>query len=415
MSPTGASLDGRAAYSGNPCIDPFSEVGSDHGTCGPESAPFRGGSFDVPSARPYGVFVKMSDIARLAGVSASTVSRALNDSPLVNEATKARIREIAARCDYQIDQRARNLRLRKTSAVAVIIPLKTEQPLSDPFFLELLGAIADALAVRQYQMLLARVPSVADAGVDSLLSTGRADGVLLVGQSTEHTAIDVLCQRVEPLVVWGQQIPGQRYPTVGSDNLAAGREVGAYLARCRYRRLAFLGDPARPEVAGRLEGFQRALEVAGYAPDRSVVRPCPFIGEAAYRTTLELLRADPTIEAIFASSDVLAMGAISAARAVGRSVPEELAVVGFDDIPIAAYYNPALSTVRQNIHAGGRALVEMLFARLEGKPVESRVLPTELILRQTTLPPSTVTRSPGRRGRKRARVSSPPAKPPGVE
>ena len=341
----------------------------------------------------------MNDIARLAGVSVSTVSRALNDSPLVNEATKARIREIAAHCDYQIDQRARSLRLRKTNVIAALIPLKTEQPISDPFFLELLGAIADELAERDYQMLLARVPSVTYERADSLLSTGRADGVVLIGQSTEHTAIDVLCRRITPLVVWGQRIPGQHYLTVGSDNLAGGRAVGAHFAQFRYRRLAFLGDPGTPEVGARFEGFQRGLEAAGYSPDQIAVYPCPFIGKAGYRTTLEILRSDASVQAIFAASDLLAMSAISAANAFGRSVPEELAVIGFDDIPIAAYYNPTLSTVRQDIRAGGRALVDKLFARIEDQPAESTVLPTELILRQSTLPAAT--RKPRRVGRSR--------------
>lgn len=331
--------------------------------------------------------MKMDDIARLAGVSASTVSRALNDSPLVSDATKARVREIAARCDYQVDQRARSLRLRKTHVVAVIIPLKTEQPLSDPFFLELLGTIADELTKRNYQMLLARVANLSDDIARSLLAAGRADGVLLIGQSTEHAAIERLNRRIDPLVVWGQRFPGQPYLTVGSDNIAGGRSVGAYFAACGYQRVAFIGDPELPEVSARLEGFQRAREAAGFEPELTSVHRCPFNGDQGYRAARALLRGDPAVEAIFAASDLLALSALSAATSLGRDVPEKLAVVGFDDIPIAAYYNPALSTVRQDIRAGGRILTETLFARLAGGTLQSTTLPTQLVLRQTTRPP----------------------------
>ena len=150
--------------------------------------------------------LKMDDIARLAGVSASTVSRALSDSPLVAEKTKARIRAIAERVEYQVDTRARSLRLRRTGTIAVIFPLKSEQPLSDPFFLELLGAIVDALTDRQYQMLLARVSSLQEVLGHAATNSGVADATILVGQSTEHAAIEYLSRRGDQLIVWGPQV-----------------------------------------------------------------------------------------------------------------------------------------------------------------------------------------------------------------
>ena len=328
--------------------------------------------------------LKMDDIARLAGVSAATVSRALSDSPLVAEKTKARIRAIAERVDYKVDTRARSLRLRRTGIVAVIVPLKTAQPLSDPFFTELLGAIADALTERRYQMLLARVSAVQEVFGHVATSSGIADAMILVGQSTEHSAIEHLSRRGEPLIVWGHQLADQHYATVGSDNEAGGFAVGEHLVQRGYRKLAFIGDPELPEVGARLAGFRRAVEQADEDPDRIIVRSTPFVGAAGRKAATQLLEAKPSIDAVFAASDLLAISAISAAHSMGRRVPDDLAVVGFDDIQLASYHHPALTTVRQDIRRGGTMLVANLLKKLDGQPVESTVLPVQLVVREST-------------------------------
>ena len=324
--------------------------------------------------------MKMDDIARMAGVSASTVSRALNDSPLVAEATKARIIDIARRLDYQVDPYARSLRLRRTGTVAVIVPIKTEQPLSDPFFSELLGAIADGLTDQGYRMLLAKVPSIGAMGSQGLNCGGAADGTILIGQSTEHADIDMLAGKSEPLVVWGHQFKNQRYHTVGSDNEAGGFAVGQHLRACGYENVAFLGDPLLPEVDARLTGLRRGLGTR----QEAIVASCPFIGQAGFHAAKDLLTQTPSIDAIFAASDLLATSVIGAAHSIGRRVPDDLAVVGFDDIQLASYHHPSLTTVRQDIRTGARTLVEKLLALLDGQTIESSVLPIELVERQTT-------------------------------
>ncbi len=331
--------------------------------------------------------LKMDDIARLAGVSASTVSRALSDSPLVAEKTKARIRAIAERFEYQVDTRARSLRLRRTGTVAVIFPLKTEQPLSDPFFMELLGAIADALTERRYQMLLARVASVVDMAGHAAIGSGFADGTILIGQSTDHSAIDHLSRRGAPMIVWGHRLAGQHYASVGSDNMAGGYAAGTHLLQCGYRRLAFIGDPELPEIGARLAGFRRALDVAGENSDRIIVRPTPFVGQIGQAVARQLLQENAAVDAVFAASDLLAISAISAAQSLGRRVPEDLGVVGFDDIQLASYHHPSLTTVRQDIRHGGTMLVEKLLTKLDGEEIESSILPVELVVRESTRSP----------------------------
>ncbi|MEL7369260.1 MAG: LacI family DNA-binding transcriptional regulator [Myxococcota bacterium] len=326
----------------------------------------------------------MDDIARIAGVSASTVSRALSDSPLVAERTKNRIREIADRFEYQVDPRARSLALRKTDVIGVIAPQEFDNRLWDPFFSELLGAVAGSVMACGYQMLLARVSSLQEISAKALTAPGRVDGAIIMGQEKKHLAIDALSRRGDPIIVWGQKNPGQHYRTVGCDNVQGGYEAGLHLLDCGYRHIAFLGETAFPEVAARLEGLRRAFEARKADASKIVVQPSPFLSDVGYERAADLLQKNRSIDAIFAASDVLAIGAMSAATALGRRVPEDLGVVGFDDIQMAQYCQPALTTVRQDVRVAGRTLVDKLLDMISGEEITSAILPVELIVREST-------------------------------
>ncbi|MEM9493783.1 MAG: LacI family DNA-binding transcriptional regulator, partial [Myxococcota bacterium] len=178
----------------------------------------------------------MADIARLAKVSESTVSRALRDSPLVNQRTKDRVRAIARQHNYQVDTSARNFRLGRTQTVAVLIPLssKSQQSISDLFFLDLLGSIADALVEAGYDLLLSK-PSGEDWNA-RFLESRRADGILVIGQAGHHEVIQGLARQQAPLVVWGGQLDGQLYCTVGSDNESGGFRAVKHLLDLGRRR-----------------------------------------------------------------------------------------------------------------------------------------------------------------------------------
>ena len=328
----------------------------------------------------------MADIARLAGVSVSTVSRALSDSPLVNPETRARVGELARSLNYSINVGAQNLRLKHNNTVAVIVPYDpdTGQHLSDPFFLSLIGSLADALTERGHDMLLTRV----DAGrldlAAQVFHTGRAMGIVLVGQWHHHDQLNEMAVRGVPFVVWGAQLPQQLYPTVGSDNLEGGRLATAHLLARGARRILFLGDPALPEVALRLRGYQLAHEQAGMALDPQLARAVPFVTERVAPALALLKHQAVAFDAVFAASDLLAMAAIGALRQQGRGVPEDVLVAGYDDIALAAHFIPPLTTVAQPIAEAGRVLVELLLAQLAGERVGSRLLTTALVARHSS-------------------------------
>ncbi|HTP39955.1 MAG TPA: LacI family DNA-binding transcriptional regulator [Steroidobacteraceae bacterium] len=327
--------------------------------------------------------LQMADIARMAGVSVSTVSRALSGSALVNQETRTRVADLARSLNYTVNVGAQNLRLQQNRTVGVVVPYEaaTGQHVSDPFFLRMLGALADALTARGFDMLFSRVSAEHLDAAGQLHDTGRAAGVILIGQWRHHEQLNELASRRVPLVVWGAQLPQQLYCTVGGDNLAGGRLATRHLLQRGRRRIAFYGDTELPEVALRYQGYLQALREAGVALDPALVKQVPFVPEKSRSVTRGLLTDGVPFDAIFATSDVLALMAQSTLLEAGRRVPEEIAVVGYDDIEMAAYAHPALTTVRQPIEAGANALVHALLEVLQGRRSEPVMLVTELVVR----------------------------------
>ncbi len=332
-----------------------------------------------------GKAAKMTDIARLAGVHVSTVSRALAGSPLVEAGKRKRIEQLAREHGYVVNPVARSLRLKRTQIVSVMIPLQHEagQPLTDPFFVAMLGHLAEAVTQRGYGLHLQKAVRPTHEWLGEAIASGRSDGIVVIGQSTEHETLQRAAETYLPLVVWGAQLPGQKYCSVGSDNPGGARAAVRHLLHCGRRRIVFLGDPTGPELRQRYEGYERALQDAprGTAPARLV--PAHLTPDAAYQAVRDCLRAGESFDALFAATDVIAISAMRALVNEGRSVPEDVAVVGFDDIAIAAHTTPSLTTVRQDVELGARTLIDLLFRRIEGEQTESVTLPVELMIRES--------------------------------
>lgn len=330
--------------------------------------------------------LQMADIARLAGVSASTVSRALNGSHMVNAETRARIEELARSLNYAINVGAKNLRMGHNNTIGLVIPYdaRTRQHISDPFFLSILGSIADALTDQGYQLLLSRVDSARLDSLAELYDTGRAMGIIVIGQWTHHDQLNALAARRVPMVVWGAQLAQQLYCTVGSDNLAGGRIATEHLLSLGRRRIAFLGDVNLPEVAQRYDGYCSACRQHGIEPPHELRLAVPFLAEGAREAIARFCSEGPAFDALFAASDLLAMTAASILIGQGRRVPEDVSVVGYDDVDAASHFQPPLTTVCQPIVLAGQTLAETLLSLIRGESPGSQVLPTSLIVRAST-------------------------------
>ena len=327
--------------------------------------------------------LQMSDIARLAGVSESTVSRALKDSPMIAASTRERIRRLAEEAGYTVNPIASSLRSRQTGVIAVGVPLTHEREphLVDPFMMTMLAHLADTLADRGYNMLLSKIAVHQDDWLRRLQQPGRSDGVILIGQSLEHAAINDAARAGIPLVAWGAKLPAQKYPVVGTDNRLGGRLATERLLSQGCRRIVFLGDERLPEIAHRHDGYRQALRAAGIKPSPELLVRSGFAGPVAEAHVRDLLATGVAFDAVFAASDVIAIGAMRALSAAGRRVPEDVAVVGFDDIRLAEHAHPPLTTVRQELARGAVALVDTVIAAIRGDAADSTLLPPTLIVR----------------------------------
>jgi DNA-binding LacI/PurR family transcriptional regulator len=330
---------------------------------------------------------KMAEVAKRVGVSLSTVSRALAGSQLISEETRRQVREAAELLNYRVDAAGSSLRTGLTRTVGVVIPLAhaAKQNLSDPFFLEILGALADELTASGYSMLLNKVTEDPSDWIATIARGRRADGVIVIGQSLHHDALNLAAASDFPMIVWGTMMKGQRYITVGSDNESGGKAATAHLVAQGCRNIVFLGDPAAPEVSARLDGYRQALTDASIARTPHLEVAVRFGSDTAYHATAALIDADVTFDGVVACSDVFAMGAMRALIERGRKVPADVAIVGFDDIPFAAYTSPPLTTIRQNCHIGARLIVEKLMRAIRRESNESAVIPTELVVRASSL------------------------------
>ncbi|MBA4215738.1 MAG: LacI family transcriptional regulator [Methylibium sp.] len=330
--------------------------------------------------------LQMVDIARLAGVSVSTVSRALNGSELVNAETRQRVAELARSLNYSINFGARNLRLQENKAVAVVVPYdaRSRQHISDPFFLSIVGAIADALTDRGYDMLLSRVDAEHLDLAAHWFDSGKAIGVILIGQWRQHEQLNEMAARKLPLVVWGGEMPQQLYCSVGGDNVLGGSLATRHLLKLGRKRIAFVGDAKLPEVWLRRQGYAQALREAGLDVDPALELAAPFEPSAATAVVHDFCnRPQLGFDAVVCCSDVLALLVIQALRSGGRSVPNDVAVIGYDDMPLAAYCDPPLTTVHQPVAEAGAQLVEALLGQLRHERLGPLTLPVYLKLRES--------------------------------
>jgi DNA-binding LacI/PurR family transcriptional regulator len=329
----------------------------------------------------------MSDIAKLAGVHASTVSRALAGSPLVEQGMRERILRLAQEHGYVVNSTARNLRLKRTQTLSVVIPLGHEagQALTDPFFVDMLGHLADEITQRGYGMFLQKILPPMDNWLAKLIAAQRADGIIIIGQSTEHAAIEAASQKYFPLVVWGGHFEQQSYCTVGSDNVAGARLAVEHLLNTGRRSIVFLGDPAIPEIGLRHDGYRLALAHGPHGATEDRIVPAHMTADTAYEAMRSYIRSGRKFDAVFAATDVIAISAMRALAASGIAVPKDVAVVGFDDIPMSAYVHPALTTVRQDLQRGAKTLVDLLLQRIEGADTPSATMSAQLIVRDSSI------------------------------
>lgn len=329
--------------------------------------------------------VNMGDIARLANVSKPTVSRVLNGSPLVTAETRERVLEVARAHGYAVNRNAQKLRQLRTDTVAVMLDFGSHRDgrIADPFIFELLAGVSEALSVRNQDLLLSP-PGLGDSkSCVDLLRARAADGFIFLGQGGREPMLLELARTKVPFVVWGAVDPDEPYCVVGSDNRLGGKLAGELFVKRGAKHWLFIGDTRHTEIRMRYDGMCEAAKAAG--ADVSIEHIS--VEHMAYASTHEMVAAylaqHPAPDAVFAFSDTAAMAAISAFRDAGLTAPRDYSLVGYNNIPPAAHFSPAITTIEQETHLAGAILVEKLMQQLDGGRARSTILPTRLIVRET--------------------------------
>jgi DNA-binding LacI/PurR family transcriptional regulator len=326
----------------------------------------------------------LADLAKIAGVSPGTASRALAGKSLVNTKTREKIEALAREYGFRPNQMASKLRRQKTGVIGVAIPLghDVRQQISDAFFMTLLGFLADELTDKGYDLMLRRViPAQDEDWLDRFIGSGMVDGVIVIGQSDQFDRIEDAADGYRPMVVWGNRQEGQRHCVVGSDNRLGGKLATERLIAAGAKSLAFLGDTQPMEFAARYSGAQEVAAKMG-VPVRAL-RTHLSPEQTGEEIAEHLRQIEHKVDGIFAATDTIAVACLKELRERRIEVPRQMKIVGFDDLPISSQTVPPLTTVRQDIAAGAKALVDLLLRRLAGEDTESLVLPPHLVLRET--------------------------------
>ncbi|HVN56083.1 MAG TPA: LacI family DNA-binding transcriptional regulator [Anaerolineaceae bacterium] len=327
----------------------------------------------------------IADVARLANVSKSTVSRALNDSPLIGDETKERIRAIAAMHNFQLNAPARRLSLKQSRTIGYVTHCyHKEFSVADLFGLEINGGITRTLSANGYDMLEIHVDPRDTDWARQYLDSGRVDGFILMTFARKQAHIQALLDIGAPFIVWGVSPENNRYSTVSGDNFNGGRLATEYLIRSGRQRIAFMGGPANQyEVQQRYSGYEEALRAAGRPIDQALITYGDYSLPSGGTGIQKLLEQAPNLDAAFVNSDLMAITAINALRESGRRVPDDVAVVGYDDLSIAEIYYPPLTTIRQNVPLAGKLLAQNLIQNLQTGVVTNVTVPVELVVRKS--------------------------------
>lgn len=330
--------------------------------------------------------ITMDDIARLAKVSKPTVSRALSDSPLVNPETKERVLSVARLHGYAVNRHAQKLRHKRTNTVAVSLDFQSHRRnhISDPFIFDLLGGVSEALGDLNQDLLLCAPIHNDTEAFQKLLNSRAVDGFIVLGQGHRETMLNDFAQSGAPIVVWGAGTADTPYCVVGSDNFMGGILAGRYFLENQRSRFLFVGDTTFREIQLRRAGLQKAAEESGRSITIDDLELSDFSFESALDAAAGFLETDrEPPDAIFAFSDTAAMAFIRAVLDKGMKIPADVSIVGYNDIPSAAYFSPPITTIRQDIHQAGNLIVSNLMKILDAAPATSATIPTRLIVRET--------------------------------
>ncbi|MBC2905031.1 LacI family DNA-binding transcriptional regulator [Streptomyces cupreus] len=330
----------------------------------------------------------LEEVAARAGVGRGTVSRVINGSPRVSDATRAAVEAAVAELGYVPNTAARALAANRTDAIALVVPEPETRFFAEPYFSDMLKGVGAELSETEMQLLLIFAGSDRERRrLAQYLAAHRVDGVLLVSVHADDPLPDLLAQLEIPAVISGPRSAAETLTSVDSDNYGGARQAVEHLLSRGRREIAHI--TGRLDVYGaqrRVDGYRDALRDAGRTVDERLIEPGDFTEEGGRRAMAALLERRPDLDAVFAGSDVMAAGARQVLREAGLRIPDDVALVGYDDSAIARHMEPPLTSVRQPIEEMGRRMIDLLLEEIaDRRPAVSRGLERRQVVLATEL------------------------------
>jgi LacI family transcriptional regulator len=327
----------------------------------------------------------LEDIAQISGYSRSTVSRVVNGDSAVSDKTRKQVMEVLHRFDFQPNMAARGLALGKTRVLGLVIPMGVRAIFADPFFPLVIQGVSTNCNTRNYSVMLwLAEPEYERRTITKILYNGLIDGVIVASMLLDDPIVESLVLSKLPFVLIGRHPVHEHISYVDVDNKIGSRQAILHLLRLGRRRIATITGPQNM-IAGmdRYQGYLDVMHERGILPNPELVMEGDFSDAGGYAAMQRLLQYKP--DAVFAASDIMALGAIRAAHDAGLRIPQDIAIVGFDDIPMASQSIPLLTTIRQPIVRSGFIAADILIDLVENSPETPQqiILPTELVIRES--------------------------------
>jgi DNA-binding LacI/PurR family transcriptional regulator len=354
----------------------------------PRRMPTRQGAIGLMDSQTPRRGATLDEVARLAGVSRAAASRAINNAPDVSRAKRDAVAKAVRELGYFPNTTARALATNRVGAIILAVSNEDPTLFADPFFAQVVVGVNTALEQTDLALMLIIANSTHGRGrLERALRSRRADGVLLMALQGDDPLNHLVADAHVPVVIGGRPLHGDPEWYVDADNRGGARMATEHLIASGRRRIATITGPLNTQVAvARFQSFREALAVAGQPAHRYV--HADFTERAGAEAMTTLLTQHPDLDAVFAANDNMAAGALRVLRQSGRSVPEDVAVVGFDDLGIAQHTNPTLTSVHQPIQALGFEMARMLMTVIDGGRPSPLILPTRLIIRDSAPKPA---------------------------
>lgn len=329
----------------------------------------------------------IKEVAQYAGVSITTVSRALNGYDDVNEDTRKKIEKVARELGYSPNFAARSLVVKKTRTLGLLLSEITRSSARDNFAFEVLCGMNDRAGELDYDLVLFSTTSKKQTSKSykALCKERGIDGVIIMGIRMDDPYLQEVIKSPIPCVLIDIPLEGENLGFVTSDNVRGAKQATSYFIERGHRTIGMINGHSKADVSmKRLQGYRDALADANIPFQETLVVESDFTEKGATEATYKLLINHPDLSAIFCASDLMALGAIQALNNLGKRVPENISVIGFDNIVLASYCAPPLTTVNQNMYNMGYSATQMLVDMLEGRKINRKVnLETNLIIRES--------------------------------